>query len=333
MKKIISIAICLVFISASVYGASTKQRLQSIEERLQIIEEVLEQMVQATIPTDLDIYQDVSDPTELGDIRITGALTEIDDCDVYTTWTVHQGTGIMIVQETGDKVEGTGSVKITFPTGQYAIVHAEFAAKDLSGNNLIRCNIKTDNTVGFYPRAYIGEDDTLGNWQDLGVKFIDPLVWNDLTWNISAVSDANKDAVIRFALGVQNNTGSSRYLKIDFARAYKYGQVKAIVPDGVIQLFPKFYVGTYVGTGDDNLQINIPRKGTPSAILILKGGGTDNAGVIWTSTMTAGNSQQIEGGTILTTGIKSVGDCYFTLGTYARVNSAYQMHFIAMWAD
>lgn len=297
-------------------------------------------MVQVTMPSDLDIYQDGNDPTEPGDIKINkGTLQDIHHCDALddgtSIWSVHSGVGVTIALDTSVHVEGTGCIKVTVPSGITAIVKATKSAGswDISLQKYLKVWLKRSSTVD-YMILHFGEA-AYDEQTSPDIHPIHSTVWSQKSWDISAIAVASRNAVTIFALEVSNIGSSERVINIDYVYADPGpSQIKAYDGDKTILVYPKFYVGTYTGDGFDDHRIDIPRKGIPDAIMTFMGSGTANAGMLWTSTMTVGNSQQIEGGAILTTGIKSVGDCYFTLGTHARVNKDTEpYHYMVWWAD
>jgi hypothetical protein len=231
--------------------------------------------------------------------------------------------------------EGTGSVQVTVAPLKTLSLIWTGGAVDISGvgYKYLKGYLKGSVGVSFQTNLLMGETNF---YEQASLPItVSGASWKECSFDISGIADASRNGITKVAVLIYNNlAGPSVTYNFDYVYAAPGpSQIKGFDGDRIISLYPKFYVGTYTGNGTSKT-ITLPRKGTPSAILVLRGAGTTNAGIIWTSTMTAGDSQQIEGGAILTTAITSVGDCSFAVGAHARVNtSGDPHHYIIMWAD
>ena len=288
----------------------------------------------ALMPSDLEIYQDGNDPTEPGDIKIVSGFSEISDCDSLVAWSIVSGDGVSIALDTEKVKEGLSSIKVTIPEEITAVIKCvgtwDFSTGkylkvwlfESSGGGLANCH------QHFGEASYIDNSSAHFN---LATGY-----WQQKSWDISGIGTANRNAVIEYGLTLPGRVGATAYVHVDYAICDAGpSQIKAFDGDRVINLYPKTYSSSYSGTGIDNKVITIPRKGTPSRIQI---DGMVNRSILWTTDMAAGHSKRMANDTAdnadITDGIKSVGDCYFTVGTGAQVNTNGTIyHYTVWWND
>ena len=287
------------------------------------------------MPSDLEIFMSEDNPSVAGDIKIVkGTLEVLDDCDAITQWSVESGAGVTIEVDHANVAEGTGSIKVGIPKNSSGAVTCTFSAKDLRGFKFLRAQLRREGTwIGNF-KYYFGE--TAWNEQTANVA-LPGNSFSERYWDISGIGDGDRDAVTTFTIYATNTSlGSTHYFWIDYVVADPGpSAVKAFDGDRVILLYPKAYVSHYHGTGVNDLQIDIARKGTPSRIQI---DGMVTRSILWTTDMAAGHSKRMANDTAdnadITDGIKSVGDCYFTVGTAAQVNTNGTIyHYTVWWND
>ncbi|MEO0166598.1 MAG: hypothetical protein ABIL39_10735 [candidate division WOR-3 bacterium] len=369
-------------------------------------------MAECRLPTDLNLYENLDDPVDTGDIQLIGKSLTIVDCDT-ANWTIrgvrylpfNSGgtyepqvgdtlmgntsgaygilqykhtisgewasgdaagkfyfitingsfqngetlrvgenndvataagtdalTNISQALETVDYRQGKGSVKITIPPGIMALISKNFSELDISDYDFVKVMAKvSDSSSCAEERLWMGENYWNEQWDIVNFKSN----WFDHTWNLANINANNRDDISWFAIQAYNSGSSSITLYIDFIRAAKKGQAKIVLPDGVFCIFPKIYLGSYIGTGTDNRTISLPRKGIPAAVFIQRAAGSTSNAAVWRhKNNSSGESFRIEGGSLLTDGIKSFGDGYFTIGTNTRVNNSGDwFHYIVFYED
>lgn len=293
-------------------------------------------MVQVTVPKDLKIYQDENDPTEVGDIKLVStSATELDDCDAITQWSVHSGAGVTVTLDNADVHEGTGSVKVFIPAGVTAIVKATKSSGswDLSSHKYLKAWLKpsrgtlTSMYLHFGESAYDEQSTASFSMSANGAFQVK-------AWDISAIAAASRDGVTLFSIQATNGGSSPIYLNIDYVISDSgYSSIKAKDTDRVIQLYPKIFVGTYDGDGNDNKQIAIPRMGVPNVVRVMALQNTYPE-VVKITGMASARSKATDGTYLASDGIKSMADGYFTLGTNVWVNEAGKdYYFMVFWQD
>jgi hypothetical protein len=225
--------------------------------------------------------------------------------------------------------QGTGAIKVNIPHGITAIIKVTKSAGswNLSTYKYLKVYLLSYATVT-YNTLYFGE--AAYNEQSHAVGITGPHYWYQAIWNISGIGSGDRDAATMFAISLTASGATSAMVWIDYLFADPgASQIKAFDGDRVILLYPKVYTGSYVGNGGAQT-IDIPRKGTPTAIRIIRLG---SYGCSWITGMTAGHSNK-EDGTNLTTGITAVADCSFSVGNAVCVNEAQETYyFIAWWDD
>ncbi|MGB9627907.1 MAG: hypothetical protein ACPL6D_04545 [Thermodesulfobacteriota bacterium] len=295
-------------------------------------------MVQATIPKDLDIYMDGNDPSESGDIKVVcSPLLIMDNCDEITQWSIHSGYGTRSLDKTIVK-EGTGSIKLTiFPLNTVILKCVKSSGSwDISSHKYLKIWLRRGDISLFDLALYFGEStyDEQAKTTQVNAGLNE---WRENSWDISAIPPENRDAVTIFAIRAKNlDLEKSAYLWVDFLRADPGpSEIKAFDGDRIITIYPKIYAGFYIGNGVDDRQINIPRKGTPCAVLIQRAAGSLNNAAVWRhKNNESGKSFKIDGGALLTDGIKTFGNCFFTIGTNERVNNPYDIFcYLAFFED
>ena len=342
MRKcfLVFIAVSFLFVQSGFPQArlNFREKLNELEERISKLEEEVKNMTQETEEESATMVEDENDPIEPGDIKIVkGTLEVLDNCDSDAQWSVESGEGVTIEEDSSVVQEGSGSLKITIPPSTTAIVKLTGGPWDLSA-------LKYLKLWHFYYGS--GEGAGLGNAylyfgeavynENVSSAFFINNVWSCKSWDISEIPAANRNAVTQFAFKVVNNDATFPYdCWIDYVIADPGpSQIKAFDGDRVIQLYPKVYTSHYHATGDDDLAITIPRKGPPSRIQI---DGMVTRTVLWTTDMAAGHSKRMSNDTAdntdITDGIKSVGDCYFTVGTGAQVNTNGTIYHYTVWWD
>ena len=348
MKKIsvillvVAVTICLAGVAFGQSQRRINQRLDNIEswienheDRIQNIEKAEELKNMAHMPADLGIFMDENDPTEPGDIKIVKGTVEIlDDCDSDAAWSVESGAGVTIEVDNSQVYEGTGSIKVTVPPSTTAVIKATKSAGvwNLTNYKYLRVFLY-HGTPGYMPNCNLHFGEGAYNEQNFGVFTLPFPCWVQKSWDISGIPVASKNEVTIFAVTLPNASAFfSHIVRIDYIFADPGpSQVKAFDGDRVILLYPKFYRGTYVGTGNDDLSVLIPRKGTPNRIDIVKDDGTNM--VTWIQGMDIGDSLRIGAATI-TDGIKTISDGSFTVGVNATVNTNGDTHiFTCFWDD
>jgi len=130
-----------------------------------------------------------------------GSVTSIAEVEMMET--VNKGGHFVVSQETTDKQQGTGAVKVVASTGYpitYYHIDRDFGVggvKDLTGINELKFWVKTSAAVDL--RFGMGETAATEQTKDFttGVG-----TWETITWDISAIPAGSKDAIryLRFSL-------------------------------------------------------------------------------------------------------------------------------------
>lgn len=314
-----------------------KQKIEALEKKINELERRFKEMVQITMPTDLGIYADESDPSVPGDIKIVkGAILVLDNCDAATQWSVHSGAGVEISLDQVNPIEGTGCIKVKVPPSTTAIVKATKASGswNLSTYKYLKASLRTspwlNNLGGFV--FYFGESTY--NEQSSGGLATPGQAWSQRSWDISGIGSSGRDGVTIFAVAATNSYGGDAYFYIDYAYADPGpSEVKAFDGDRVIRLYPKVYYGTFIGDGTASLTIPLPRKGVPKKLEICKDGGA--ALCFWMYYFSTGKSMSIGStNSWVSNGIQWVGDGEFNVGNFGAVNTnGSTHHFVAYWDD
>ncbi len=290
-------------------------------------------MVQGIIPSSTDVMMDGDAPTEPGDIKVVkGALLVLDACDATTQWSVHSGAGVTIELDNTIVYEGTGSIKVTVPPSTTAIIKATKAAGswDLSSYNYLRVALRRAQAGAM--TAFFGEvaynEQTSGSFGTIAANS-----WFQKSWDISGIAAASRNGVTIFAVSMLNASATeTRYFWIDYVFADPGpSAVRAFDGDRVINIYPKVYTSSYPGTGVAKT-ITIPRKGTPSSV-IIQGAGHPS---FWkTTSMGSTNSLELGAGAAFQTDrIIALGDCSFGIDTHNDVNQdTHTYHYMAFWDD
>jgi len=313
--------------------------LADIEKRLEILERTVSEMVQATTPENINLYQTTVDPTVPGDMMIIKSVTELDNCDSAAQWSVISGAGVTVSLDTSAPFEGSGCVDIYIPANTTAKVKCTKSSGswDLSVFKYLRWNIRNLWQQGQSIYAYFGEVNYNEQTSPLIAPPGDFGAWYERWWNISGVAAGSRNGVTIFALQIQNVAAYPMHFYVDHLRADS-GPSQIKIPDGdrLIILYPKVYPGSYTGNGADNTEIDIPRKGTPAIIFIKKYNDGTYPALWWHKSMPAGYSEPFGFMAVnaITTGIKWVMDGNFGLGTHALVNAnGVQYNFFAIYED
>jgi hypothetical protein len=273
----------------------------------------------------------------LGDLRyIRGTVLTLDACDATTQWSCNTEDGVQISAYAGGGIEGTGCLVVYIPAGKTALVKCTKASGswDLQAYKYLRLYAMEGamwTFAGCY--KYFGES---AYDEQTSASFMIGGSWALYTWDISLIAAASRNAVTIFSLSIPNTSGAAKYVYIDDVYADPGpAQLKGHDGDRVILLYPKIYHGTYTGDGVDDKIITIPRKGVPTYIEIQRDHATNSQCVYWQVNFGAGNCLlKSAGGAFLTGYIKTVGDCYFTLGTNADINTnEHPYYFTVMWED
>ncbi len=118
-----------------------------------------------------------------------------------------------------------------------------------------------------------------------------------------------------FAVKATNNGSGTNYFFIDYAFADPGpSEIEAFDGDRIIDIYPKFYPGSYVGNGQSSNTVTFARKGTPAMILLSRNGGTNL--YFWIKGMTSGYCHEIGATNAwITTGITDVAEGGFYVGS------------------
>jgi hypothetical protein len=180
-----------------------------------------------------------SDPASDGEIKLVPSATiEVSDCDLTTGWTVHAYSGTIptLSIDGTDLKEGIGSLKITKPNTGTLVIKNTFAASDWSTYDYIKVWCKRNSNVfTAWPAQvvtlYFGE--AAYNEQSMDFASLNADTWYELTWDISGIAAASKNAVTLFAIGTKNNSWGSKSLWIDDVRVTQTESLKVKFSDAV----------------------------------------------------------------------------------------------------
>jgi hypothetical protein len=333
--------VSLLIISGSAQSAGWQRErsqvlgeIQDLQTRLQFLEKC---MTGTYIDEDDALFMDALDPAP-GNIKIVrGAVEVLDNCDVVTDWTVTSGADVTLAIDYTHVYEGNASILLYVPASTTAVITKNIGgAHNISTHKYFKMRFRNP-----YPATFAGAHMYFGesayDEQDSGAFTIGMGDFTEYSWDISAIAVASRNGVNHIGFSVTTGSGGGAYFNFDYFFADPGpSQIKAHDGDRVILLYPKVYHGTYTSTGDDNLQIDIPRKGAPSYIEIQRDHATDARRIYWQTEFGAGNCLVSTASAAFQTNmIKSTGDCYFTLGTDADVNSGtpHNYYYTVMWED
>jgi hypothetical protein len=282
-KTIVTLLIvCLIFISGDVFGATIKQRVKSLEGRINQLEnDVLEinTMVQAKMPSDLNIYMDENDPTEPGDIKVVrGTPLVLDNADSVAGWSVVSGTALLALSSS--PYEGTGCVRVQVSGNGTVVIKTTFGAQDLSAYKYVSSYIKKMVAANLTVAVNIIDDG--GDRGPDAPTSLTTNVWLQRQFNISSYTSAERNVVtaVEFTFVITGMAGGPGWIFIDNVFADPGpSQLKHNDGDRVYIDSPKFYPGTYEGTTAHKTVI-IPRKGVPAYIRTICLD-TDEIPVLW----------------------------------------------------
>lgn len=298
-------------------------------------------MVQVTIPPNLSMYTDPNDPNP-GELKIvSGGVLDVHHCDAIddgvAVWSVQSGSGVTIALDTSNPAEGTGCIRVSVPTSTDAIIKCtkKSGSWDWSSYKYLKVWNEISSTFRYGThKLWFGE--AAYNEQSCVFPVPPNGVWGRVSWDISGIAAGSRNGVTVFAVELQN-TGALDTFWIDYVDVDPGpAQAKGNDGDRVFIVYPKIYPSTYTGNNTDNTVITIPRKGTPAMIFVKKYNDGTYGALWWHKSMPSGYSEPFgaSGINAITTGIKSVADGSFTIGTHALVNAnGAQYNFFAIYED
>ncbi len=324
-----------------------KKRINQLEGHIETIWHELREikaMVREAIPSDLDLTIDANDPTIPGDIKVvSGNQVTLDNCDSANGWSLVSGNNTTITLQYADIMEGNSALRIQIPPSTTAIVQGNFAAANIADQAYLNTYLRRTPTVGNMA-LFFGEtnynEQTTGNF-----TLSSPNIWGLKQWDIGNIAANNRNGVTKFGLLAVNTSNSINALVyIDFIHGDPGpSQIKGKDLARVITLYPKIFLGQFTSSGNNqtvyvsaNGTSPSGRKGTPALIGTIRGGSaTYNGLVLRHKDMTANNSVRADGGAMLSDGILSMGEGFFTVGDNVRVNpgSNETIWFIALYED
>jgi len=290
------------------------------------------------------IASDANDP-EVDELKIISAnATSMDNCDSATQWSIVSGSnGITLSVDGSSMVEGNACVMVNIPAGNNGtntVIVKCTCANNGSWNmadgttKFIKIYLRDENLYGNAANSivlYFGKNNY--NEQSKTSLTMSP-EWLQYPWDISAVANANKNAITQFGIAYTYLTGANaRKVYID-KLLFDDGYARARGNDGdrVFQFYPHTYSSNYIGTGA-NQTIQIPRKGQPNRIDVMSVGANGKIPVSWMGNAWSNYSLGMDG-TVASNGIRQVTDGSFVVGTWVRVNSnGEQFLFTAFWDD
>jgi hypothetical protein len=246
-----------------------RDEMRALSARISAVEEVMDQMTKASESYDSGLGLLSVDITEDFGISLVQETLEIDHCNALGNWVVHSGAGVSVefVQDPENSIEGAGAIKVTVPGSTTGIVKTTFAAKDLSGLKYIRPAIKRSATANTNVNLHFSESTGTYNQQSMGASGLTKEGWNFPHWTITGIADSSKNAVVLFAVTLQNLTATEEIFYIDLVQTCQYSEIQALIDGAVKKLFPKIYHALYTGTGTGSSQtVQVMRKGTPKRI-------------------------------------------------------------------
>ena len=280
------------------------------------------------IPKDQDIYQSIDSPIEAGDIKIvTGTPVLLDDCETADQWSVISGAGVTISSSTYVVKEGAYSVRVHVPAGITGVVKCTKTSGSWDLSNLKYLKIWLFN---YSPSQIINNDlffgETVYNEQSSDLFTIPQLTWYQKSWDISVISNVDKNEVTIFAISFPNVAAYARSFYLDYLYADAGpSSIEGFDGDRIIGIYPKKFEIAYTGDGIDDRAIAIPRAKHPTNIRIIKaetGDTANNSEIWWNVNMVQYYSQDVRGQAAPQTDmIKTVTVGQFTLGTDLRVNA------------
>ena len=150
--------------------------------------------------------------------------TVLSECDVSTNWAV-TGTNAansVITTDSSTYKEGTGCILVTNTGDASGNTVALTVTQDLTGYTLMEAWIKCSNTgtTGANVISYMGLGESAITEQQKAVTVQKAATWQMINWDISGIADASKNAVTKvgFLLG---SDSSSNTIRIDSVKAYK----------------------------------------------------------------------------------------------------------------
>jgi hypothetical protein len=252
--------------------------------------------------------------------------------DSVATWSVLSG-GALISIDTLTFQTGTGSLLVNIPLSTTAIFLATINASswNISAFKYLKVLYYAAPTT-IKVTLYFGQSTYNEQSQAFTVT---PNCWNQLIWNISGIASGSRSAVTLFGVGIQNTASVPSWALLDNAYADPGpSQIQAFDGDRLIDLYPKVYLGQYTGNATNGTVIQIPRNGVPSAIFTKAYNQSTYAALWWNNGMPPGYSELFSGSAAITTGITTVTNGSFTLGTNANVNAnGVTYNFIVLWQD
>lgn len=237
-------------------------------------------------------------------------------------------SGIAIEQYTTSVKEGSAAIRLTLPAGYLVYIAKTVASKDCSTYPFVKIWQKISHADISEAALWMGES----SWYEDHEHFSLVTDWYDKLWDRSSDTVADMNAITKLAVHAKNSGASTQYLYFDYIRAMKPGQIKINMPDKVAQIFPKVYVGNYIGDGTTPRNILFPRKGTPAYVWIIRFDNDGHEPLFWLNLM-SGYSFNANG-TRFTTGILGAGDGYFTVGNSVKVNADTKIyHYMVVFED
>jgi hypothetical protein len=336
-KTIVTLLIVgLIFISGDVFGATIKQRVKSLEGRINQLEnDVLEinTMVQAKMPSDLNIYMDENDPTEPGDIKVVrGTPLVLDNADSVAGWSVVSGTALLALSSS--PYEGTGCVRVQVSGNGTVVIKTTFGAQDLSAYKYVSSYIKKMVAANLTVAVNIIDDG--GDRGPDAPTSLTTNVWLQRQFNISSYTSAERNVVtaVEFTFVITGMAGGPGWIFIDNVFADPGpSSVRAFDGDRVINIYPKILVDTFEATGNAQI-ITFSRKGVPAYIKVID---MDTPGVpiLWMKGM--GETSYLMDGTATgwyaaNAGIHDVIDGSFSVAAGVCPNAKTHLYTV-MWED
>ncbi len=299
-------------------------------------------MTKATENIYTDLFSSVDMPIP-GEIKIVkGTPLNLHLCnaldDGTAVWSVHSGAGVTIALNTYYVVEGIGSVRVMVPASTTGVVKftRSSGSWDLSSYKYLNFSIMMWSPPAGTQQVNVHFGESTYNEQNMGAFTCYPMqIFTDLSWNISAIDGASRDAVTIVAFTLPNTTAYVRYFLIDFVYVDP-GPARILANDGDkedINLYPKMYPSSYVGNATHRT-ISIPRSGVPSLIIIIDDTNNPSTFAIWLKGM--GNKALQNDGTLLTDLLHNIQDGSFDLegGVGVALNTtAISYKFLAGWED
>jgi hypothetical protein len=333
MKKIASLVLIVVFGFYSIgFSESLRWQIKELKEDLKILKQRVDSMTIATMPIDLGMYLEETNPAELGDMRPVTTKLVLNACDSITGWAVEASGAVEL--DTEIKAEGTGSIKhsvaaVGVSVATYTKPSGSF---DLTNYNYITARVRTSAPLTTV-KLYMGE----ATYDEQSLNIDSQVVSGDfyrVTWGIAAIGASSKNAITKISIGCDAVVGGWP-LWIDDIVAWGNSQLMALTGNGLMNVLPKVYQGTYTGDGSDPKTITLSRKGHPTAIFIQGNAALASGGrpYLWLNTMGDNLAARLDGGGVFDAAmITEVGDCYFKVGSVMNTNTTV-FHYLVLWSD